>query len=86
MAAVGRDRVAANPSAVVIPRVIRRLIPFIFCYVVAYVDRVNIGFAQPTAARPRAERRRTSRWGLFFLGYCLRGPEHLVLERVGARL
>jgi nitrate/nitrite transporter NarK len=29
-----------------ISRVIRRLIPFIFiCYVVAYIDRVNIGFA-----------------------------------------
>ena len=29
----------------VVSRVIRRLIPFIFlCYVVAYIDRVNIGF------------------------------------------
>ena len=27
-------------------QVIRRLVPFIFlCYVVAYIDRVNIGFA-----------------------------------------
>ena len=32
--------------AVVISRVTRRLIPFAFiCYVVAYIDRVNIGFA-----------------------------------------
>ena len=30
----------------VIARVTRRLIPFVFiCYVVAYIDRVNIGFA-----------------------------------------
>lgn len=26
-------------------RVRRRLIPFFICYVVAYIDRVNVGFA-----------------------------------------
>ena len=35
-----------GPEERVIGQVIRRLIPFIFlCYVVAYIDRVNIGFA-----------------------------------------
>ncbi len=36
----------AEQGRLVVSRVIRRLIPFIFlCYVVAYIDRVNIGFA-----------------------------------------
>jgi len=36
---------ASDPIArETISRVVRRLIPFIFiCYVVAYIDRVNIG-------------------------------------------
>ncbi len=37
-----------NPrhEPLVVKRVTRRLIPFAFlCYVVAYIDRVNIGFA-----------------------------------------
>ena len=48
----------AAQRRLVIDRVTRRLIPFAFiCYVVAYIDRVNIGFAAArAAARPRAER------------------------------
>jgi ACS family tartrate transporter-like MFS transporter len=84
------SEVAADPSAVVIPRVIRRLIPFIFlCYVVAYVDRVNIGFAQRDLQRDLglSDAVYGLGGGLFFLGYCLfEVPSNLVLERVGARL
>ena len=37
---------ATDTRREVIARVTRRLIPFAFiCYVVAYIDRVNIGFA-----------------------------------------
>jgi ACS family tartrate transporter-like MFS transporter len=72
-----------------INRVIRRLVPFIFiCYVVAYVDRVNIGFAAADLQRDLG----LSDWayglgaGLFFLGYFLfEIPSNLILERVGAR-
>ena len=75
---------------IIIRRVTRRLIPFAFiCYVVAYVDRVNIGFA----ARELHHDLGLSATqygigaGLFFLGYCLfEIPSNLVLERVGARL
>ena len=75
---------------IVIRRVTRRLIPFAFiCYVVAYIDRVNIGFA----ARELQHDLGLSATqygvgaGLFFLGYCLfEIPSNLVLERVGARL
>ena len=74
----------------VISRVTRRLIPFAFiCYVVAYIDRVNIGFA---ARQLQQDLGLTATEfgigaGLFFLGYCLfEVPSNLVLERVGARL
>jgi ACS family tartrate transporter-like MFS transporter len=70
--------------------VTRRLVSFVFvCYVVAYVDRVNIGFA---AAALRHELHLTDTeygfaGGLFFVGYCLfEIPSNLILERVGARL
>ena len=72
--------------AAVIARVTRRIIPFVFiCYVVAYIDRVNIGFAAACAAAgPRPER--TPQYGLgaglFFLGYCLfEIPSNLILDR-----
>jgi MFS transporter, ACS family, tartrate transporter len=73
-----------------IARVIRRLIPFIFvCYVVAYVDRVNIGFAakELQADLGLSDFAYGLGGGLFFLGYCLfEIPSNLILERVGARL
>jgi MFS transporter, ACS family, tartrate transporter len=72
-----------------VARVQARLIPFIFiCYVIAYLDRVNIGFA---AAELQRDLGLTDAAfglgaGLFFLGYCLfEVPSNLVLERVGAR-
>jgi len=68
----------------------RRLIPFMFVlYVVAYLDRINVGFA---ALQMRADLGFDDRVyglgaGIFFLGYFLfEVPSNLVLERVGARL
>jgi ACS family tartrate transporter-like MFS transporter len=73
-----------------IDRVVRRLIPFIFvCYVVAYIDRVNIGFAATDLQRDLGLSAAVFGLGggLFFLGYCLfEIPSNLMLERVGARL
>jgi ACS family tartrate transporter-like MFS transporter len=74
----------------VVARVIRRLIPFIFvCYVVAYLDRVNIGFAARDLQRDLG----LSDWaygiggGLFFFGYFLfEIPSNLLLQRIGARI
>jgi ACS family tartrate transporter-like MFS transporter len=75
---------------VTISRVVRRLIPFIFlCYVVAYIDRVNIGFAAQELQRDLklSDAAYGLGGGLFFLGYCLfEIPSNLILERVGARL
>jgi MFS transporter, ACS family, tartrate transporter len=74
---------------VVLSRVTRRLIPFAFiCYVVAYIDRVNIGFAQRELQRDLglSDTEYGIGAGLFFLGYCLfEIPSNLILERVGAR-
>ena len=73
----------------VVKRVTRRLIPFAFlCYVVAYIDRVNIGFAATALQRDLglSDAAYGVGAGLFFLGYCLfEIPSNLILERVGAR-
>jgi MFS transporter, ACS family, tartrate transporter len=74
----------------VFKQVIGRLVPFIFiCYVIAYIDRVNIGFAadqmQKTLGMTNAVYGAGA--GLFFLGYFLfEIPSNLILERVGARI
>jgi MFS transporter, ACS family, tartrate transporter len=74
---------------IVIARVTRRLIPFAFvCYVVAYLDRVNIGFAASALQKDLglSDTAYGLGAGLFFLGYCLfEIPSNLILERVGAR-
>ena len=83
--------VALDPAAQreVIARVTRRLVAFAFgCYVVAYVDRVNIGFAATALQRDLglSDTQYGLGAGLFFLGYCLfEIPSNLLLERVGAR-
>jgi MFS transporter, ACS family, tartrate transporter len=70
-------------------RVTRRLVPFAFlCYVVAYIDRVNVGFAATSLQRDLqiSATAYGIGGGLFFLGYCLfEIPSNLILERVGAR-
>jgi MFS family permease len=73
----------------VLRQVRRRLVPFAFiCYVVAYIDRVNIGFAATELQRDLglSSAQYGLGAGLFFLGYCLfEIPSNLLLERVGAR-
>ena len=72
-----------------IARVTRRLIPFAFlCYVVAYIDRVNVGFAAAHLQRDLgiSATHYGIGAGLFFLGYCLfEIPSNILLERFGAR-
>jgi ACS family tartrate transporter-like MFS transporter len=70
-------------------KVTRRLIPFLFVlYIVAWLDRVNVGFA---ALQMNSDLGFSSAAfgfgsGVFFLGYCLfEVPSNLVLHRVGAR-
>jgi ACS family tartrate transporter-like MFS transporter len=80
---------AADNGRHILRRVRRRLIPFAFiCYVVAYIDRVNIGFAANELQRDLGLSSTEYGFGagLFFLSYCLfEIPSNLILERVGAR-
>src|SRR5258707_15175665 len=68
----------------------RRLIPFLFVlYLVAYLDRINVGFASLQMNRELglSESVFGLGAGLFFLGYSIfEVPSNLILERVGARL
>ncbi|MCC7053197.1 MAG: MFS transporter [Gemmatimonadaceae bacterium] len=70
-------------------RVTLRLIPFLFlCYVVAYLDRVNIGFAklQMLSDLRMSDTAYGIGAGIFFIGYFLfEVPSNLILHRVGAR-
>ena len=70
-------------------RVTWRLIPFLFaCYVVAYLDRVNVGFAklQMLGDLGMIETAYGIGAGIFFIGYFLfEVPSNLILHRTGAR-
>lgn len=74
----------------VIGKVMWRLIPFlILCYFVAYLDRVNVGFAKlhMNQALGFSEAAFGLGAGLFFIAYFLfEVPSNLFLERVGARI
>ena len=67
-----------------------RLIPFLFlCYVVAYLDRVNVGFAklQMLADLKFSETVYGLGAGIFFIGYFLfEVPSNIILHRTGARV
>ena len=88
--AAAEDIRSAVDEEKVLSKVIWRLVPFLFvCYVVSYLDRVNVGFAalqmnkdiglSPTAFGIGA--------GLFFFGYFIAEiPSNLVMLKVGARL
>ena len=71
-------------------RVRRRLIPFLATmYFVAYLDRVNVGFAalQMNAALGLSSQVFGTGAGIFFLGYFLfEVPSNFALARVGARI
>lgn len=74
--------------------VIWRLLPLLFfCYVIAYIDRINVGFAKlqlrevlgVSGANFNAAYGLGA--GLFFIGYFIfEVPSNLILQRVGARI
>jgi MFS transporter, ACS family, tartrate transporter len=81
---------AEELSVITLRKVTRRLIPFLFVlYVIAWLDRVNVGFAglQMNADLGFSSTVFGLGSGIFFLGYCLfEIPSNIILERVGARL
>ncbi|SCY73438.1 MULTISPECIES: MFS transporter [unclassified Pseudomonas] len=70
-------------------RIAWRLLPFLFVlYIIAFLDRVNVGFAklQMAADVGLSDMAYGFGAGVFFLGYCLcEIPSNLMLQRVGAR-
>ena len=74
---------------VVVRKLTLRLVPFLFLlYIVAYLDRINVGFA---ALQMQQQLSFTDSvyglgGGMFFIGYfCFQVPSNLMLEKVGAR-
>ncbi len=71
-------------------RVTLRLLPFLgLCYLIAYLDRVNVGFAKLHMLTDlgMSEAAYGFGAGIFFIGYfLLEVPSNLLLHRIGARL
>ncbi len=76
-------------EAAVVRKLTWRLIPFLFLlYIVAYLDRINVGFAalQMQEQLALTDAAYGLGAGMFFAGYfCFQIPSNLVLQRVGAR-
>ena len=80
---------APDLASITLRKVTLRLIPFLFIlYIVAWLDRVNVGFAglQMNSDLGFSSAAFGFGSGVFFLGYCIfEVPSNLVLHRVGAR-
>ncbi len=81
--------IAAPVESATIRNLTWRLLPFLFVlYIVAYLDRINVGFAalQMQAQFGFSDAVYGLGGGMFFLGYFVfQLPSNLILQRVGAR-
>jgi MFS family permease len=80
----------ATAEDAVVARVMRRLLPFLLLmYMLAFLDRANIGFAQKALQHDTGLSNAAFAFGagVFFVGYALfEVPSNLLLHRVGAKL
>ena len=89
--AAGATHAAASPDQdkAVYAKVGWRLMPLLLvCYMVAYLDRINIGYAQLQMKQSLAfgDAAYGLGAGIFFIGYFLfELPSNLLLEKIGAR-
>jgi MFS transporter, ACS family, tartrate transporter len=80
-----------NPGieSATVSRLMWRLMPFLFLlYIVAYLDRINVGFAVLQMGEPLhlTDRVKGVAFGMFFAGYFFfQVPSNLVLHKVGVR-
>jgi ACS family tartrate transporter-like MFS transporter len=84
-------KIASNPIETATIRKLRiRLLPFLFAlYVVAFIDRINLGFAALAMNRELAITSQQFGFaaGIFFWGYFLfEIPSNLILHKIGARV
>ncbi|MDR5735346.1 MFS transporter [Caballeronia sp. LZ025] len=81
---------SASAEGAVTSRVMRRLLPFLLLmYVLAFLDRANIGFAQKALQQDTGLTNAAFAFGagVFFVGYAIfEVPSNLLLHRVGAKL
>ena len=79
----------ATPESIACAKITRRLVPFLMLlYVVAWFDRINVGFAALQMNRDLGFSPAVFGFGagVFFIGYALfEVPSNLLLARVGAR-
>jgi len=89
---VGASPVVARSSieARTIRRLERRIIPFVFVlFMIAFIDRINIGFAALTMNKELAVTSQQYGFvaGIFFFGYFIfEIPSNLLLHKIGARI
>ncbi|MGI4795069.1 MAG: MFS transporter [Janthinobacterium lividum] len=87
---MGLNRTAPELEDRLYRKVTWRIIPLLFaCYVAAYLDRVNVGFAklQMLGDLGFSETVYGLGAGIFFIGYFLfEVPSNIILHRVGARV
>ena len=80
---------SADFEAATYRKVVWRLMPFVFlCYILAYVDRVNVGFAKLQMQQDlgMSDSVYGMGAGIFFIGYFLfEVPTNMIMQRVGAR-
>jgi len=84
---------STSPASVtessVVSRLTRRLVPFLFLlYIVAYLDRINVGFAKLQMCEQLhfSDRVYGLAAGIFFAGYFFfQVPSNLILKQIGAR-
>lgn len=74
----------------VVSKVIRRLVPFLLLmYVLAFLDRANVGFAKEAfqADTGLSNAAYATGAGIFFIGYAVfEVPSNMIMHRVGARI
>jgi MFS family permease len=82
--------ISANFTEQTYHKVDLRIIPFMFlCYILAYLDRVNVGFAklQMMKALSLSDAVYAAGAGIFFIGYFFfEVPSNLMLKKYGARM
>ncbi len=87
-------QISPEAERAIVSRIAWRLLPLLFlCYIIAYIDRINVGFAklqlqEVLGVEPAVFGQVYGLGaGLFFIGYFLfEVPSNLILHRVGARI
>lgn len=86
---ISRNTFNNEQDSVLWNRIAWRLLPFLFVlYIIAFLDRVNVGFAklQMSADIGLSDMAYGFGAGVFFIGYCLcEIPSNMMLQKVGAR-